>query len=156
MEISLEWGPTRILILGVKHAKIQEKLLGRDDTLTLDAAMDVVKTNEATVSNMQQFTGESNVSHVSRSGKKWQPRDASKHRDGQQSCRNCGRRHNMNDHCPAKDSKCRSCGRYNHWESVRRQKNGSGTDDKRRRRKSRDMTPYGTRPRTGHGIRPRT
>ena len=57
------------LILGVRHAKIQDQLLGRDDTLTLDAAMDVVKTHEATVSNMQQFTGESNVSHVSRTGK---------------------------------------------------------------------------------------
>ncbi len=57
------------LILGVRHAKIQDKLLGRDDTPTLDAAMDVVKTHEATVSNMQQFTGESNVSHVSRIGK---------------------------------------------------------------------------------------
>ena len=146
------------LILGVRHANIQEKLLGRDDTLTLDAAMDVVKTHEATVSNMQQFTGESNVSHVSRTGKIWQPRDASNHRDGQQNCRNCGRRHNMNERCPAKGSKCRSCNKYNHWQSVCRQEKGSGTEDKRhqstdrRRRKSRDRTPYRTHEDQGRGV----
>ena len=146
------------LILGVRHAKIQEKLLGRDDTLTLDAAMDVVKTHEATVSNMHQFTGESNVSHVSRTGKKWQPRDASKHRDGQQNCRNCGRRHNMNDLCPAKGSKCRLCNKYNHWQSVCRQEKVSGTEDKRhqssdrRRRKSRDRTPYRTHDDKGRDV----
>ncbi|KAI0239911.1 hypothetical protein LSAT2_009361 [Lamellibrachia satsuma] len=32
------------LIVGIKHAKIQEKLLGRDDTLTLDSAVDIART----------------------------------------------------------------------------------------------------------------
>ena len=62
----------------------------------------------------------------------------------------------MNERCPAKDSKCRSCDRYNHWESVCRQKNGSGTDDKRRWRKSRDTTPYRTRDTTPYRTRDTT
>ena len=76
-----------------------------------------------------------------------------------QICRNCGRRHNMNDRCPAKDSKCRSCGRDNHWESVSRQKrarvlmsNGISQPTDRRRRKSRDMTSYRTHEDQGRGV----
>ena len=73
-------------------------------------------------------------------------------------CRNCGRRHNMNDRCPAKGSKCRSCNKYNHWQSVCRQEKGSDTEDKRhqstdrRRRKSRDRTPYRTHEDQGRGV----
>ena len=40
------------LIMGVKHAKIQEKLLSRDATLALDAAMDVPRTHETTLADM--------------------------------------------------------------------------------------------------------
>ena len=31
------------LIIGIRHAKIQEKLLSHDDILTLDAAMDITR-----------------------------------------------------------------------------------------------------------------
>ena len=41
------------LIMGVNHAKIQEKRLSRDATLTLDAAMDVARTHETTLADMQ-------------------------------------------------------------------------------------------------------
>ena len=55
------------LVVGVRHGKVQEKLC-RDDTLTLNAAMDVARTHEATLANMQQFSGDaSSNSHVSRS-----------------------------------------------------------------------------------------
>ena len=53
------------LVVGVRHGKVQEKLLFRDETLTLDAAMDVARTHEATLANMQQFSGDaSSISHV--------------------------------------------------------------------------------------------
>ena len=81
----------------VKHAKIQEKLLSRDVTLTLDAAMDAARTHETTLVDVQQFTGEANISHISRANKRWPPRDASRCRDSQPACMNCGCRHDMND-----------------------------------------------------------
>ena len=40
------------LIMVVKHAKIQEKLLSRDATLALYAAMDVARTHETTLADM--------------------------------------------------------------------------------------------------------
>ena len=53
---------------------MQEKLLCRDETLTLDAAMDVARTHEATLANMQQFSGDaSSISHVSRSRRTHEP-----------------------------------------------------------------------------------
>ena len=48
--------------------------------------------------------------------------------------------------------------KYNHWQSVCRQEKGSGTEDKRhqstdrRRRKSRDRTPYRTHEDQGRGV----
>ena len=52
------------LIVGIKHAKIQEKLLGRDDMLKLDSAMDIAQTYEATLADMHTFSNESAVHHV--------------------------------------------------------------------------------------------
>ena len=62
------------LVVGVRHGKVQEKLLCRDETLTLDAAMGVARTHEATLANMQQFSGDaSSISHVSRSRRTHEP-----------------------------------------------------------------------------------
>ena len=93
--------------------------------------MDVVRTHETTLADMQQFTGEANISHVGRANKRWPPRDASRYRDSQPACRNCGRSHDMNDRCPAQGSRCRTCGKINHWQRVCRQEKGSGTGTKR-------------------------
>ena len=48
--------------MGVRHGKVQEKLLCRDETLTLDSAVDIARTHEATLANMQQFASLINVS----------------------------------------------------------------------------------------------
>ena len=60
--------------MGDRYGKVQEKLLCRDETLTLDAAMDIARTHEATLANMQQFAGDAySISHVSRSRKTRDP-----------------------------------------------------------------------------------
>ena len=46
------------LIIGIRHTKIQEKLLSRDDTLTLDVAMDIARTHESTLADMNAFQSE--------------------------------------------------------------------------------------------------
>ena len=107
------------LVVGVRHEKMQEKLLCRDDTLTLDAAMNVARTHEATLANMQQFSGDaSNISHVSRSRRTYEP---SGRREEVPTYANCGRYHAPTDRCPAEGSKCNACGKLNHWQRICRQ-----------------------------------
>ena len=107
------------LIVGVRHGKVQEKLLCRDETLTLDAAMEIARTHEATLANMQQFAGGANsISHVSRSRR---TRDSSGRRQVPNSCGKCGSRHAPTERCPAEGSTCNACGKLNHWQRVCRQ-----------------------------------
>ena len=46
------------LILGTRHKKVQEKLLGKDGDLRLDEALDIARTCEATMVRMEQLLGE--------------------------------------------------------------------------------------------------
>ena len=48
------------LIVGTKHKKLQERLLERGEQLTLDEAIDIARTYEATQSQMEELDGESN------------------------------------------------------------------------------------------------
>ena len=94
------------LIVGVRHAKVQEKLLSRDENLTFDAALDVVRTHEVTLANMQQFVGDATVNYVSRDSRPGRrpPREPSRHRVDQPRtlCTKCGwRKHPEGDRCPA-------------------------------------------------------
>ena len=110
------------LVVGVRHGKVQEKLLCRDETLTLDAAIDVARTHEATLANMQQFSGDaSSISHVSRSRRTHEP---SGRREEAPTCAKCGRHHAPTDRCPAEGSRCNACGKLNHWQGVCRQATG--------------------------------
>ena len=42
------------LIIGTKQKKVQERLLGKGEQLTLDEAIDIARTYEAIVSQMEQ------------------------------------------------------------------------------------------------------
>ena len=52
------------LTVGIKHARIQEKLLSHDATLTLDDAMDMARTFEATMTDIKQFNGETTINQI--------------------------------------------------------------------------------------------
>ena len=54
------------LIIGTRHRKVQEKLLGKDGDLKLDDALDIARTCEATMVHMEQLLGEKTVSAISR------------------------------------------------------------------------------------------
>ena len=105
---------TEQLIIGTVHAKIQEKLLQKGDELTLDNAMDIARTHEATLYHMTQLNTETQPSVHAVSN--------SRH-----SCTRCGRDHppKPRDICPAWDSECRACGKKNHWAKVCKSKAAS-------------------------------
>ena len=49
------------LIIGIRHSKIQEKLLSRDGMLTLDTAMDISRTRESTRADINAFQSETSL-----------------------------------------------------------------------------------------------
>lgn len=145
------------LIIGIRHSKMQEKLLGRDATLTLDGALDIVRTFEATVTDMQLFSGETSIHPVQhdRHPNKRQQREYSGSR---RTCKYCGGTHPAGiNSCPAYGSKCVACGRLNHWKVMcraaewgreRAESRGRGrpaprghVDHSRQRSKSRHKSP---------------
>ena len=106
------------LIIGIRHNKIQEKLISRDDMLTLDTAMDIARTHESALSDMDAFPSEASLTtHQVK-----QRREDGKQRKGRRgNCTNCNRQHPTGK-CPASNSKCRACGQLGHWEAACRSK----------------------------------
>ena len=101
------------IIIGTKHSRVQERLLEKGDSLTLDQALDIARTYESTLQHMAQLaqtperhnnTGE--VHAVSNS----KPSSLI-------DCSKCGTKHRRGN-CPAYGSKCKRCGKPNHWQAV--------------------------------------
>ena len=129
------------LIFGTKSEHVQSKLIQRDDTLSLDEAIDRARTEEATQQQLQSLRAESNIHAISnrrpqvtrkpwhnaanygtthdgmstqnqRCSNKPQQRDSDH-------CGHCGRQcwrfyTNAIENCPAYGSTCRGCGKANH------------------------------------------
>ena len=96
------------LIIGTRERKVQEVLLGKDETLKLDKAMDIARTREATVNDMKSLAQqgaaavETNIDAV--------------RQNANPQCGKCGLHHGKR--CPAFGTRCRKCNKYNHWEQV--------------------------------------
>ena len=100
------------LIVGVRHKKVQEQLLAKPDSYTLDAAMDLARTHEAMISDIEQLHNDKlTVDYVSR-----QNND----RRSTHPCAYCGGSHPPKpmNRCPAYGSQCDACGKPNHWKKV--------------------------------------
>ena len=97
------------LIIGTKHKKVQERLLSKGESLTLDEAMDNCRTYEAMLTQMGQLD----------SGQKKEiysiGRDSMRRK-----CGNCGVEHLIKpkNKCPAYGTECKMCGKDNHWARV--------------------------------------
>ncbi|KAK3719566.1 hypothetical protein QZH41_006864 [Actinostola sp. cb2023] len=102
------------LIIGTKHKKAQEfRILGNDEDLTLDKAIDYARTYEATLQHVEQLHN-NEIQSVHAIGKTWNRK-----------CGNCGNQHEQKK-CSAYGSQCHFCSRYNHWSKMCRQKANNG------------------------------
>ena len=94
------------LIVGTNLSELQKELLGTDDKLTLEQALNIGRTHEASISHMSQLQGvqtrQADIHYVKTGGKT--------------SCYFCARSHPKNGRCPAFGTLCKRCGGKNHWQ----------------------------------------
>lgn len=146
------------LISGVNNEEIQRKLVAKDKTLTLDQAVTMVRSFEATRAQMSdiQDTRKSDVHYVARhSGKGRQSRPEtrettpSKTQPSTGQCWNCGRGHPRDAKCPAFGSKCNFCLKDNHWEQMcfAKQNTQQGAGSAKRR-----QAPHATKAKGVHAV----
>ena len=109
------------IVLGVNKTKTRERLLRVPD-LTLQKALDVVRSAEATDMQMKELD-DSSVHGIGReknkSTDKKTPSDNEEKRPPSKkfNCGNCGTRHGARE-CPAYGKTCNYCQRRNHFQSV--------------------------------------
>lgn len=115
------------LIFGSNNSRVQSKLLEQDATLTLDKAIDIARTQEATSHQLHDIRGTTtnevhNLKHT--------PKPASR-----PTCGNCGTVHDLSNKtlCPAHGTKCKACGKANHWKQVCRSSKANKSQHKPRK-----------------------
>ena len=120
------------MIRGCKHPFVQDTLLCKESSLTLDEALTTARIFEAKAQQVKSLhaspTSNTQTSSSVCAVKRYQP---SRHTfvnqqqpynnhsatSGNTTCYNCGTSH-RHDACPAYDSICRTCGKRGHW-SIR-------------------------------------
>ena len=115
------------IIAGTHMAKVRQEVLEKKDMSLAEvlehANCSAIATNQSSV--MKPNTGYSAVHYVhnnSNKNRQNQPKN--------ENCFNCGwKRHTGGQTCPAKDQKCKSCGKMNHFAKVclSKAKNGAQT-----------------------------
>ena len=114
------------LISGVNSETVQRKLIGKDESLTVDKALDIIRTFESTQSQMSDIQDTRKVHALSKSsGGQYKPSPKATNRQPFKSgiCWNCGNPHGRNDNCPAADVVCHDCGKVGHFGKMCLSKN---------------------------------
>ena len=104
------------LIFGSNSKCTQTKLLDKDATLTLDTALDIAQTEEATNNQIKEISpGTSTHVDALNCCPPIRPRGPII-----RLCGCCGTEHDISERsvCPAYGSKCGVCGKENHWRKV--------------------------------------
>ena len=127
-----------LLVSGVKHQKVQERLLDQGQTLTLNKAIEIGRQYELSQSQLKVIRGEE-VLQVSVKQKKAtksktqkkEKRPLVNNKDNNFSsgsqqtksikCGKCGKTHEF-DKCPAKGTTCKYCKKPDHWLKVCRKR----------------------------------
>ena len=125
------------IVLGASNTKTRKRLLRVPD-LTLEKALDVVRSAEATEMQMKELDSDSSVHGIrkgeNKSTNKETPSDKEEKRPPSKkfNCWNCGARHDARE-CPAYGKSSSYCQKRNHFQSVcrsRKQVHGLGVDQK--------------------------
>lgn len=105
------------LIIGTKHTEVQKDLLAKDDKLTLDQAIDISRSHEASIEHMRQLTAATETATTTATAKAASDVHAI---NRTQKCNFCGLDHKPRPRskCPAYGSTCSACGKPNHWRVV--------------------------------------
>ena len=115
------------LIVGTNLSELQKELLGRDDKLTLEQALNIGRTHEASISHMSQLQGvqtrQADIHYVKAGGKT--------------RCYFCAGSHLKNEPCPAYNTICNRCGGKNHWKKACRKSTHAKQDHRGRGRGNR-------------------
>lgn len=130
------------VVFGIRSPRVREKLLDAGSELTLDKAIDIVRSHEIAQEQLRTISGSSNehsVHTVNRQQLKtvpWKTRhfnkgNSSAHgfakadRDSKykSTCDYCGNKaHTTREACPAKGKQCKACDKWNHFAKVCRSK----------------------------------
>ena len=107
------------LIFGVKVEKVQAMLLQKDENLTIDEAVKIARTEEATRKQVDELRGKT-IDMVSKQTTKSSPKNSQwrsdKHTRHPRTCGRCGNHsHKEGGKCPAKSSRCSKCQKIGHW-----------------------------------------
>ena len=110
------------LIFGSNNPR---ELLEQDATLTLERAIDIARTQEATSHQLHDIRGNGSTEVHDL---KHTPKPVS-----HQTCGDCGTIHSLSNKalCPAHGSKCKACGKANHWKRVCRSSKGNKPQPKK-------------------------
>ncbi len=108
------------LIWGTNDPEVQKSLIGRAKKLTLNAAIDIARSYEATKRQMNSLSSQNmgNPQRVNTINRKKIHDD--KEISNALKCTKCGKIHKLphKGNCPAHGTKCRNCGKMNHWQKV--------------------------------------
>jgi len=101
------------LIFGSNNPRVQSKLLEHDETLTLDKAINIARTQEATSNQLQEIrSSQTTMVNALRQGPHMgqPPTQGTQAKDDK--CGNCGNLHDLarRSLCPAYGTKCEACG----------------------------------------------
>ncbi|XP_028416418.1 uncharacterized protein LOC114540431 [Dendronephthya gigantea] len=129
------------LVFGSNGQRVQSKLLEYDETLALNKAIDIARTEEATSSQLQDIRGEKSVNALQQNNNN-KRFIQNKRRQWKDVCGNCGGKHDLSrkSSCPAQGTKCRECGMLNHWREMCRSSKPSDSKDKQERKNQDDLT----------------
>ena len=110
------------IVLGINNPKTRERLLRVPD-LTLEKALGVVRSAEATEMQMKELDSDSSVHGIRKDKNKSTRKKTSSDNEEKRplsktfKCWNCGTRHGSRE-CPAYGKTCNNCQKRNHFQSV--------------------------------------
>lgn len=102
------------IILGTRHAELQKTLLEKDNSLSLEAALDICRAFEASIEHMKQLSATVSTTPDATT------MHAVQRTTSTTACPWCGCTHKAKPRssCPAFGTTCGACGKPNHWRVV--------------------------------------